>query len=359
MSKYNCRNCGAELYFEPKEGKLCCGYCGSRFDPSEYEYVPEKEDIREKPGPETPDGNVRADDVSFGNLVSYKCPNCGAEIITSKDTVMTRCPYCDRAVSFNGNISGRYAPDYVIPFETTEEDVRMAYREFCSKKRMFLPRPFREKSAYDRIKGMYIPYWLFSGDGQTSMELSAEDVRKRTSGNIETTETSRYGIHAVVSGHISKASSDALREADDSMMDAVEPFNLSGMKPFNPAYLAGFYSQKWDSCEEENRERIQKRFEQSLASLAEEAGEIMHDTYHIQSADTHFSDLKAEYAMLPVWLLYTEYKGKTYHFAMNGQTGKIIGELPSSTPRIVGVSLLGYAAVQILALIIRIMEVVR
>ena len=36
----------------------------------------------------------------------------------------------------------------------------------------------------------------------------------------------------------------------------------------------------------------------------------------------------AKYALYPVWLLNTSYKGEKYTFAMNGQTGKFIGNLP-------------------------------
>lgn len=42
----------------------------------------------------------------------------------------------------------------------------------------------------------------------------------------------------------------------------------------------------------------------------------------------HFEEGKVSYALLPVWLLNTRYKDKLYTFAMNGQTGKFIGELP-------------------------------
>ena len=41
MAKYNCKTCGAELYFDPVIGKLLCEYCGSAFEPSEYAYDPE------------------------------------------------------------------------------------------------------------------------------------------------------------------------------------------------------------------------------------------------------------------------------------------------------------------------------
>ena len=32
--------------------------------------------------------------------------------------------------------------------------------------------------------------------------------------------------------------------------------------------------------------------------------------------------------MLPVWMVNIQYKGKSYTFAMNGQTGKIVGNIP-------------------------------
>ncbi|MFR1580289.1 MAG: PepSY domain-containing protein, partial [Lachnospiraceae bacterium] len=35
-----------------------------------------------------------------------------------------------------------------------------------------------------------------------------------------------------------------------------------------------------------------------------------------------------DYALRPVWRLTTNWHGKSYHFAINGQTGKLIGDLP-------------------------------
>ena len=39
---------------------------------------------------------------------------------------------------------------------------------------------------------------------------------------------------------------------------------------------------------------------------------------------------KAKYALYPVWILNTTYEGKRYIFALNGQTGKTVGDLPVS-----------------------------
>ena len=45
---------------------------------------------------------------------------------------------------------------------------------------------------------------------------------------------------------------------------------------------------------------------------------------------------KVHYALLPVWLLSTKWQGKNYLFAMNGQTGKLVGDLPTSAGKFWG-----------------------
>ena len=41
------------------------------------------------------------------------------------------------------------------------------------------------------------------------------------------------------------------------------------------------------------------------------------------------------YALYPVWLLNTTYNGKKYTFVMNGQTGKMVGNIPIDTKKII------------------------
>ena len=42
----------------------------------------------------------------------------------------------------------------------------------------------------------------------------------------------------------------------------------------------------------------------------------------------------AHYALLPVWMLHTRWKDKDFLFAMNGQTGRLIGDLPVDKSRV-------------------------
>lgn len=325
MKKYNCKSCGAELYFDASVQKLKCEYCESEFDPSEYDYNPE-EDKKDYVMPQEADPDEKATDESEGELVMYRCENCGAEIITSKNTVATTCVYCNRAVVLEGNIAGEFKPDYVIPFSKKREDVEEAYRNLC-KKTFLAPKLFKEESTVKKIKGVYVPFWLHSMHADATLEATARDIRVWMVGDIEYTEVKSYRIEEKASGDFDKIPTDALTKLDNTLMDAIEPFQYKHLKDFNPAYLAGYYTERFDEKPEHTIERAKSRAKDSLHNrMMKEIG--TYGEVHIDQEQVEYSNEKAEYGMLPVWMMYTEYRGKNYIFGMNGQTGKMIGEIP-------------------------------
>ena len=52
-----------------------------------------------------------------------------------------------------------------------------------------------------------------------------------------------------------------------------------------------------------------------------------------RSSNVYINRGKVEYALLPVWILKTKWMNKDYLFAMNGQTGRLVGDLPASKGR--------------------------
>jgi DNA-directed RNA polymerase subunit RPC12/RpoP len=381
VAKYSCKNCGAELFFDPKSGKLHCDYCGSDFDPSEYAYVPEtdqakgaakdqtvkqglsedeinkaKQDGMSEQQAQAAAGGEKATDDSTGDLVVYKCPNCGAEVITSKDTAATTCVYCNRAITLEGNISGQFRPDYVVPFAKTQDEVEAAYHKLC-RSSILTPKAFSDKKNIKKIKGMYIPYWLYSFKGDAEISVLGKNIRMYTLGDNEYTETSSYQVDEEVTGNFEHIPADALKKMDNTLMDSIEPFDFSKMKPFNPAYLAGFYTQRWDDKASDNEARAKERAKASLHSEAlSKAGNF--DETTVRSENFKWSEDKTESAMMPVWMMYTEYKGKNYIFGMNGQTGKLMGEIPKSLGRILGILGGVFVITQIILMIVRVLGVI-
>lgn len=365
--KYSCKNCGAELYFEPKSGHLHCDYCGSEYDPSEYDFTPEDEAAADQtiaqagneasavPEAARTDEAATDDSVSSDDLVVYQCPNCGAEVITSEKTVATTCVYCNRAITLAGNIKGNFKPDFVLPFTQERADVEKAYKALCRKSPL-TPRLFTKEANIKKIKGMYIPYWLFTFEGSASINMHGERVRSFMTGDDEITEISRYEILEEGRGSFSKVPADALKAMDNIMMDSIEPFDLGKLKAFNPAYLTGFYTQRWDDPSSATEPRAKARAKEALSlAVTKHAGS--YTTSVIENESYSWTGHKEEYAMLPVWMMYTEYKGKNYIFGMNGQTGKMMGELPKDNLVLVRYALIVFIAVQLIMMIIRVVGV--
>ena len=65
----------------------------------------------------------------------------------------------------------------------------------------------------------------------------------------------------------------------------------------------------------------------------------------VQDSNIQLSNTKANYALYPVWILNTKWKDKNYRFAVNGQTGKVAGDLPVSVPKFILFYLLFFLAV--------------
>ena len=362
--KYNCRTCGAELFFDPASGKLHCEYCGSSFDPSEYgfteadaekpdEVIPQPEEADDASG--EPEIQASDESVSLDDLVVYKCPHCGAEVITSRKTVATTCVYCNRAITLTGNISGDFRPDYVLPFEIERSEVEKAYKKLC-RQSLLTPRRFSSASQIMKIKGMYVPYWLYSFDGHAVMEIMATRIRTFRSGNDEVTETSRYDIHEEGEGSFYRIPADAMKDMDNLMMDSIEPFDFGKLVPFNPAYLTGFYTQQWDENSAVNEPRAKSRARTAMnAEIMSRLGS--YTTRSVRSESYDWSRQKVEQVMLPVWMMYTEYRGKNYVFGMNGQTGKMMGEIPQDPLRIVETGAIVFIVSQIIMMVLRVLGV--
>ena len=182
---------------------------------------------------------------------------------------------------------------------------------------------------------MYVPFWMYDGAASGSMQFHATTVHKYTSGDYEITETSHYDVRRAGSIGFEKIPVDASSKMPDDYMDSIEPYDYTDLKPFSTAYLPGFLADKYDVSVENSRERADKRCAGSLVS-ALESTVSNYTTCNETSRDIHLKRGKVHYALLPVWVLNTKWEGKDFLFAMNGQTGKLVGNLPVSTKRVVG-----------------------
>ena len=120
---------------------------------------------------------------------------------------------------------------------------------------------------------------------------------------------------------------DASSKMDNTIMEAIEPFDYTQLVDFETAYLSGYLADKYDvessSGEGRIRDRVGNSLDEMLAPTFLGFSSVLPTSRNLQVEHS-----KARYVLLPVWILHTRYKDKTYVFAMNGQTGKMAGTFP-------------------------------
>ena len=350
--EYKCPACGGTVSFDSHTQMMKCPYCESEFDVEALKKYdadlnrPEREDMSW----DTDSGAEWREDET-GDMVVFNCTSCGGEIVGEKTTAATFCPYCGANVIIKGALSGELKPDAVIPFKLDREAAKKAYLDHL-KGKILLPGLFKEQATIDRIKGVYVPFWLFDCDADADVRFKATRVSSWSDSRYNYTKTDTYSLRRAGSAAFYGVPEDGSVRMDDAMMEAIEPFDYSQAVDFQTAYLAGFFADKYDVASSDRVERANARIKESMINLLSSTvsgySSCTAESVNIGTRNAH-----VRYALLPVWTLSVKYGDKNYLFVMNGQTGKLIGDLPCSRAKYwaffagiaAGVAALGSAAV--------------
>jgi DNA-directed RNA polymerase subunit RPC12/RpoP len=283
----------------------------------------------------------------------YHCKNCGAVLITESNTTATTCGFCGAGVVLSDRLTGNLAPAKVVPFTISKEQAQEAFKKWCKKGRL-TPNDFMTADRIKNITGLYVPFWLYDMNGRGEAEATCTRVRTYSDANWIYTETKFYNVYRKVDLSYSRIPCDASRKMEDNMMDKLEPYEYNNLKDFNTPYLAGYIAEKYDFTDEEMLPRIKQRVgsyvDNYLSSTISGYSSVMYNR-----KDINIRKKNADYTLLPVWMVCYDYKQADHIFAMNGQTGKIVGKPPLSKSKILawftGVSVGSFILFQLLTLI--------
>lgn len=338
LVEYKCPCCSGAISFDSKLQKLVCPYCNTEFDVEAVKDFNEAEDetknASEPAWDEYTSQSGNGDWQEGEELNVYTCSACAGEIVADATTAATLCPYCGAPVIVSGKLSGAFRPDYVIPFKVNKEEAQKGFERFMKKKPL-LPKDFKGLHTLDKIEGIYVPFWLYDCDTDSSMRYRATRVRTWSDSNYRYTKTSHFLLTRAGTLSFVRVPADGSSKMDDIYMEAIEPFNYSEMVDFNMPYLAGFTAEKYDVDPKQASAHANERIKRSTESQFSRTT-MGYTTVTTQSSSIKILNGKTGYALLPVWLLNTKYKDKTYTFAMNGQTGKFVGELPIDKKKTIG-----------------------
>ena len=360
VTNYQCPACTGPLHYSAKSGKLACDYCGSSFDVAEIEALYARKEAEAAAAKQAADAKAEAAQAAKAEAAEaaaasggwdtsalsrdwgaeadglrvYSCPSCGAELICDQSTAATACPYCGNPAIVPGQFSGALRPDYILPFRLSKGDAVQALRAHY-KGKPFLPRSFTSANHIEQIQGVYVPFWLFDGGAEGAASYRASNTNVFETGDYEITETRHYHVVRAGSLAFEKIPVDASSKMPDDHMDSIEPFDYAQLRPFSTAYLPGYLADKYDVTIDDSRDRADTRCRETLAQALRDTV-TGYGACVTEREDIALRRGKVHYALLPVWMLSTKWRGQDFLFAMNGQTGKLVGDLPTDRGRFWG-----------------------
>ena len=383
-TNYQCPNCDGRLRWNGEIGKLQCEFCESAFTTEEVEAIYAErqakadakvaggraEEVGKHVRGDSPDSsqgeapavsaaaasqaaetrvkvkhastgdpiqdylaNAKWTDADADAMRAYNCPSCGAQLMVDQVTAVTSCPYCGNNTVVPGQLSDVLKPDYVIPFKLDKSDAIAALKSYYQGK-VLLPNAFTDENHIEEIQGVYVPFWLYSGTGEGEVVMNGRNIRTWSDKRNMYTETDHFLLTRAGEMQFHHVPVDGSTKMPDAHMDAIEPFDYSEMVPFSVAYLPGYVTDRYDQdakmCEQRATLRIDNTVEAELQASVSGYMEV-----DVASAQSGLRLEQVAYALLPVWMLHTKWNGNDYLFAMNGQTGKLVGDLPIDNGKLV------------------------
>ena len=328
---HKCPACLAELKFKPQLQKWVCDYCGSEYT---------LEDIKSKDGAEESKTIKKSASITYKG---YNCPDCGAEIVMEENTSVTECVYCGNTAIISERLEGDFAPKQIIPFKKEKNDAVNAFINY-KKGKWFMPKEFLQKSNIQKISGVYIPFYLYDIKVAARINVEATKTKTWSDRNYRYKETENYNVLREGNMDFNLIPTDASKKFPDDIMDSIEPYDYKGLVDFDASYMSGFLSEKYDLTMDEMAERAENRAKKSAVQ------ELLNNVSGYSSKRVVNSTEKAKikesskYVLLPVWMLNVKYDNKMYTLAMNGQTGKFIGNVPISKNQVIKYWLIIFAA---------------
>ena len=358
---FPCKSCGAKLSFAPGSKTLKCPYCAAVNDIPATDDTVEELDLQ--------DWLKQLESAHETHEQEHvKCGNCGGEQTLPANLYASACTFCGSPITSKSYAQRLIKPKSLVPFKVTKLQAQDKWRSWI-RGLWLAPSALKQFAQSDGgIKGVYVPYWTF--DAQTYTNYSgqrgddhSESYQTSNDKGERVTETRTRTDWTNVSGNVSFFHDDVLvpgsnsfsstrnstgaAEAQRALQNAGGPallsvvgavtsqfasglrtWNTRELVPYQDEYVTGFQAEAYQvdlkTAFGTGKQIIDSKIEQLVRA------DIGGDHQRISSINTQYSHLTFKHILLPMWISAYLYGGKTYRFAVNGQTGEVQGESPKS-----------------------------
>lgn len=326
LLEYKCPKCGGAIEFDSSLQKMKCPYCDSEFDVETMKAYDES--LNSTPDNmqwnQNSENKWREDELS--GMSVYTCESCSGEVICDENTAASACPYCENPIVMKGNFAGDLRPDCVIPFKLDKKAAKKAFSNHLKGKKL-LPKIFKDENHIDEIKGIYVPFWLFDCGTDSKVNYTGQKIRRWSDSRYNYSETSHFLLKRGGQMAFNQIPVDGSQKMADDLMESLEPYNPNDSVDFQTAYLAGYLADKYDVSSEQSISRANQRVKTSVEDNFKRYTQGF-SAVTVKSSNVNLTGSKVKYALYPVWLMNTTWHNQKFTFAMNGQTGKFVGNLP-------------------------------
>lgn len=344
---FKCHGCGGDMKFDMEKQKLVCTICELEMSVEDYDVCDlELEDAKS------------LDD----STKSFQCPSCGATMLAEASQVRCVCAYCETETAVFSEEEGRIRPEKMIPFSLKRADAEIQLKKWWMNNEC-LPR-YNEKKLKITMEPMYIPVWLVDSNVRTDMSAVVQRTewvkdfemqayrkyyghanpimdpflssRDNSYGQMsdKSMHTKRLLIYKKISSYFDRMPNNASYHFSNDRFMGIEPYDYKNLQDFTPGYLSGLSAEQYSI---EAREVIP-----SAIKRIKEYGEEQCKR-HILYSEAGMSEMESDmgavssvelkgitYALVPLWICSYTYGKNRYMVYINGQTGKVNGDIATA-----------------------------
>ena len=316
----NCPGCGGAVRFDIEEQKLKCTACGNLYSPYEEGMYIKQE-------------NSLPENSQTYETTAFICPQCGGELCTTDHDLSGNCAFCGTPVVFESKQVRHKRPELIISFGITKEECKDIYTE-AVKKNPYAPKELRDPEFIDGFRGIYVPYWFY--DVRIEGEFTKE--AERTEYHREYNEVFTDEISGQHDSVFSQIMHDASSVLQDDLSEKVEPFETvknkdaerrsPDLKEFSEGYFPGFYAEPADVEADTYKDYAEKIAVDKTADYLSKYSKLKKYDLKFESKELEANIKKTRLAMMPVWFLSYRKNNRVAYAAVNGQTGRIVSDMP-------------------------------
>lgn len=347
VKRHSCQNCGADMVFDPKIGKLACPYCDAQKTIATNLADIVERDFDSFLRPEAERLQPLAKDA-----MQVTCNSCGATVTFIPPETATSCDFCAAKIVAQPKVADPLvAPEGVLPFSVQNKEAIVSLKKWTGS-RWFAPNALKTMAQHDKAESIYLPYWTFDADtqtfyqGQRGEDYQETEYYEDSEGNQQSrtvTHTNWYHTSGNVSRHFDDVPIPATTSVLPKYINKLN-WDFGGLASYDPAYLSGHKAQTYQVTLEEGFEKF-KGFADGIIHRDCE-NDIGGDRQRVDSKDTNYSNVTFKHILVPVYAGAYKFNNKVYQIIVNGRTGEVQGERPYSKIKI------GCLVISILAAII-------